>query len=101
MRAKKSKNIPSIYDIYHGVDDNIIHYLKKEFKNVDHNISDIISPIKISRYENKTGYVYFALLLPEYDTYENIAWKQTHAFVKSDYVLFIDEDTWKGFDGLE
>ena len=94
MKISKQKNTSISYDIYHGINDSILTSIRKKFKNVDHNINDIISPIKISRYENKVGYVYFALLLPEYDTYENIVWKQTHAFVRDDYILFIDEDEW-------
>lgn len=101
MKISKQKKSTFIsYDIYRGINDSILASIRKKFKNVDHNINDIISPIKISRYENKVGYVYFALLLPEYDTYENIVWKQTHAFVRNDYILFIDEDEWGWFDVL-
>lgn len=100
MRISKQKNTSISYDIYRGINDDILTSIRKRFKNVEHNINDIISPIKISRYESKVGYIYFALLLPEYDIYENIAWKQTHAFVRDDYILFIDEDAWRWFDVL-
>ena len=88
------------YDIYRWLDENFWPYVQKRFKNVQHTIDDIISPIKISRYEKKSQYTYFALLVPEYGLDENITWKQTHTFIGSKYILFIDEDMWIGFDGL-
>lgn len=96
---KKHIQIP--YEIYRWIDDGLIESLKKRFKNVEQTLGEIISPIKISRYEKKSGYTYFALLIPDYNEDENIVWKQTHIFIENKNVFFVDEDFWNWFDVLD
>jgi len=87
------------YYEYQGKDQELRDILESQFSVQEEDIEDIFSSTQLSKFEERKGYLYFALQFPSYHTeYQYIQIKQIHCIVNPKYLFVIDESESEGLD---